>query len=129
MHGRGVDEQRLQLDRRKLVGHDAIRRVSPQPRRLEHVGFVDRAQLATPAGGQLRGDADDAFDFRRVVRAKVAGGRRFTRFLAEVNAARQLPDDDQIDTFEDFRFERRRSDELVDDFDRPQVGEDAERRA
>ena len=50
-------------------------------------------------------------------------------FLAEVNAAGKFADDEQVDTFENFRPQRRRSGQFRVDPDGPEIGVDAQYRA
>ena len=73
--------------------------------RLEHVGLVDRGDLAPCA--RAEGDAGDALDLLDRVAAQVAGARRgVAGLLAEVDAAGQLADDQQVGALDALALER-----------------------
>src|SRR5438309_891797 len=80
-------------------------------RRLQYVGLVDRHQLLLPPARGFTGDPGDAPDFLDGVDAEVAGAIGLALLLAEVDAARQLPDDDHVDTDQALRPQGRGVDE------------------
>ena len=90
--------------------------------------LVSRPRRARASSNPSR---DHPPDLGLRVRQRVAGGplpRRAGRLLAlpEVDAARELADDQQVDAGKELRSERRRRDELGMDRDRPQVRVEAE---
>jgi len=114
----------------ELVGHDAGRDTPPEPRRLEHVRFVDRSDALSPSACQLRGNPDDPLDLRGRVDANIAralsavGGDALLG--AEVDATRQFPNNDEVDTDQRVGPEGRGVRQLRERLDRSKVGEHAE---
>jgi hypothetical protein len=107
--------------------------LAPEHRRFQHIGLVDRADaLAARARGD-RGDLGDAFDLRglvdhRVDRLLLAIGQRDRGLrLAEINAARQLADADDVDAVRNaLRLERRGVDQVLVEQTGADVGEETE---
>jgi hypothetical protein len=103
----------------------------PEPRRREHVGLVDARQALTPSPGELECHLDDPSDLRLRVRQRVAGDARprlagRLRPASEIEPARQLADDQQVDALEEVGTERRRRHERRVDGHRPEVREQPE---
>ena len=117
-HRARVDELVAQRHVRE-VGGDLVGDGPPQARRREDVGLVDRGHVATARPGQLEGEPDDPPDLRlrvrqRVERRSLPGRPGRLAALAEVDAAGELADDEQVDAVEELRLERRRGDERRD---------------
>ena len=105
---------------------------APQDRGVEHVGLVDRAELLAAAARGLESDARDAFDFASRIQHGVEAfvlalriGATSAR-LAEVDIARQLADDHQIEAGDDFALQRRRISQLRIQHRRTQIREQTE---
>ena len=101
LHRGVVDEQVVEGDV-VVLGGDPGHDLAPEPRRLHHVRLVDRGDLrlvarslAASAGG-LECGPGDPLDFRGLVLAGVEGGVALATRLAEVDAAGELADDQQV---------------------------------
>ncbi len=96
--------------------------LAPQARRLEHVRLVDRAEVRRAAhAGELACHAHDALDLVGVILLGVVGHIANTIALAEVDAARELADDEHVDASDDVGLHRRAVDERVEDLHGAQV--------
>ena len=126
VHRRRVDQHVVQRHARELVADDPAAHLAPQARGLEDVRFVDLRDLAAASCGEAAGDAGDAFHLGDRVLALVESGRPFSPFAAEVDAAGELADEEQIDALEDLGLERRGVAQRRQHRDGPQVGVDAE---
>ena len=94
---------------RMRLSHDLV----PQNAGLHHVALFHRRDFVAPLARKLEGDARDALDFVGVVDLRVDGallaiaevgdGFRF----AEINAAGEFAQNDDIETVHDFPLERR----------------------
>jgi hypothetical protein len=100
--------------------------LAPQPPRLEHVHLVDRGDAR--AGGAER-DPGDPLDLPRAVLAQVRRVGLRARLRAEVDAAGELADDEQVGALDQLALERARVVERGQRADRAQVGVEAERLA
>ena len=114
-----------------VVGGDAGDDLAPEPRGLHHVGLVDRGDLRLVAGalgaaaGGLEGGAGDALDFGGVVLAGVEGGVAVAAGLAEVDAAGELADDQQVGAGDALLAQRAGAHQRRARADRAQVGVEA----
>ena len=89
-------------------------RLAPQARGLEHVGLVDRRDLATPRPREPPGDARDALDLSDRVAALV-GREVGLAFLApEIDPAGQFADDHEIDALQQLRLAAATRDAMPD---------------
>ena len=88
LHRRRVDEQVRELDVRILLA-DARDDVAPELHRLEHVGLVDRADLALAHARGAERDVRDALDLGLRVAHRVERLARAARVRAESRAARR----------------------------------------
>jgi hypothetical protein len=84
-----------------VVRRDAGDDLAPEAGGLEDVGLVDRGDawgtaIGGAAAGRLEGGAGDPLDFGPVVLAGVEGGIAVAAGLAEVDAAGELADDQQV---------------------------------
>src|SRR5262245_60672954 len=96
----------------ELGAEHARRNVAPEARGVEHVGLVYRGNLSAPRHRELARDAANALDLGRRVLASVERGLRGTRTFAEIDASRQLADDEDVDALELLRLQRRSGGEL-----------------
>ena len=105
--------------------------LAPEPRGLEHVGLVDRGDARLAAGalgaaaGRLEGGAGDPLDFVDRVLAGVVGGVAVAAAVAEVDAAGQLADDEQVGAGDPLLAQRAGADQGRAGPDRAQVGVEA----
>ena len=125
-HRGAVDEPVLQLDVGE-VGVDLVGHLAPQAARREDVRLVDLGDLAPAGPGELEREGHDPADLRlrvpqRVDRGPALVGLALLRWLAEVQAAGELAEDQAVDALEQLRLERRGVDELRLDRDRAQIG-------
>ena len=101
-----VDELDVRIAFRNVAHHAA-----PERRGFEDVRLVHRGDLAPPLAGRFEGDLGDADDLRRRVDLGVDAPLAVRCFLdalglAEVDAAGQLADDQEIGAGDDLRLER-----------------------
>ena len=101
--------------------------LAPEPRGLEHVGLVDRgdagrAAVRGAAPGGLEGDAGDPLDLGDRVLAGVVGGVAVAAGVAEVDAAGQLADDEQVGAGDPLLAQRAGADQRRARPHRAQVG-------
>ena len=92
----------------ELLAHHALRHLAPQPRGLEHVGLVDRGELAAPRARQA--GRPRARCARSPPPCRCTGPMALSRIaalLAEVDAAGQLAHEHQVDALEHLALERR----------------------
>ncbi|MNN05255.1 hypothetical protein D3C81_1180090 [compost metagenome] len=134
LHGSVVDVHVAQFNVWIALGH-VLDHFTPQLAGRQDVGLVHRAQLFATHSGHVEADAGDAADFAFAVGQRVVG-LAFAAFeftLAtrgtEVDATGQLANDEDIQTRNDFRLERRRVGQLRVEDGRTQVGEQAQLRA
>ena len=111
----------------RLGRHD----LAPELRSLEHVGLVDGAHALASLAGGFKADARDAANLalaiaHRVEAFALTGGLANTLRLAEIDVARQLAHDEDVEPRHHFRLERRRRGELRMHLRRAQVGEQAQ---
>ncbi len=125
MHGHGIDQGVLQRDLGEFLGVDAGHDLAPQAAGLHDIGLVDRGHLAAPLASGLEGGAGDALDLRHRIFAQVGGAVGGAGLLAEIDAAGQFAEDDQIDAFDDLLLQRRTVRHHWRDLQRPQIGEQA----
>ena len=108
------------------LGHDLL----PQDARLHHVVLLARQHLLAARAGEVEGDARDAVDLVGLVDLGVDGTLLAVAELgdllglAEIDAARQLPDDEQVEPFDEFGLERGRSRQRGIADRGPQIGEE-----
>ena len=126
MHRRRVDQHVFERDGRELVLQHPAAHLAPQPRGLEDVRLVDLCDLAATRRRETAGDAGDALDLRHRIPALIEGGRAFAPLAAEVDAARELADEQHVDAFQQLGLERRGVAQRGHHGDGPQVGVDAE---
>lgn len=115
-HGGAVDELVLDLEVRELARERLLHDGAPEAARREHVGLVERPDLlVAAAAGQEARQARDALDLGARVGLRVPGVARAVVLLAlaEVDAARELADDDEVGAAAHGRLERGRVDEGV----------------
>ena len=119
LHGRVVDQHVLERDAR-VVRRDALDHLAPEARRLEDVGLVDRGDAAGSRRRRrdLEGQPRDPLDLVLRVDAGVEGARLVAPALAEVDAAGQLPDDQQVGAGDALVAQRARRDQRVADANR-----------
>ena len=113
MHRTSVNEKMIESNIR-IIGPDARNGLSPELRSLQHISFIHGCQFFAAAAGRLKGDMSYAFYLgdgipHRIkclvsVIAKPAG-------FAEIEAAEQFADNEQIGSLKYFRAQRRRADE------------------
>ncbi len=96
MHCRGVDQQVLDFEVGIFFREDARRHVPPEPRGVEHIGFVDGSDLAFTCPRQIRRRPADALYLGYRVLARVEGKIVLAIALAEIDPARQLAHDHDI---------------------------------
>ena len=110
---------------RGVQGHDFL---APQHAGFEHVGLIDRTNLVPSRPRQLKsGTRDTANLIGRVLfgvetTALPVGERLDAARLAEINAAGQFADDDEIDVPQHAGLERRRIRQRRVGNDRPEIG-------
>ena len=119
----------LQGDVGELLGMDAGHDLAPQAAGLHDVGLVDRGHLATTLLGGLEGGAGHPLNLRHGVFAQVGGAIGGAGLLAEIDAAGQFAEDDQIDALDDLLLQRRAVRQHRRHLQRPQIGEQAHRLA
>ena len=128
VHGHGVDELVLEGDVGVVLG-DFGDGGAPELGDFEDVGLVDGGDFVAALGGELEGDAGDADDFGLGVAHGVDG---FVGLLvppagrAEVEAAEELADEEDVDVFGDLGAERGVGGERGEGERGAQVGEAAE---
>ncbi len=128
LHGGVVDQHVLEL-------HPGVGRgraddlLSPEARRLEHVGLVDRGHLSPAAGGGAEAPLGQALDLGQGVGARVEGAVPLATPLAEVDAAGQLAHHQQVGPLDALAPQRARVVERRPGAHGPQVGVEAEPRA
>ena len=121
----------LMLERHVLVfarmhlGHDLV----PEHARLHDVALFHRGHLVAALARQIEGDAGDALDLVGLVDlrvdaallavAKIGDGLGF----AEIDATRQLTDDQDVEALDQFTFQARSLGQRRIADRRPQVGE------
>jgi hypothetical protein len=110
-HRARIDELVLDADARRL-GRYLVRDLSPEARRLEHVGLVDRGDELATRGGQAHRETDDAADLLVVVLKRIDGACALADLLAEarlseVQPSRQLAHEENVDPFHALGLERR----------------------
>jgi hypothetical protein len=94
-----VDEHVPELDV-GVVGGDALHDLAPEPRGIEDVGLVHGGDVAPAPPRQLEAAARDALDLVRPVLHGVEDGPVVADAPgAEVEAAHELSDDEQVDPF------------------------------
>ena len=113
-HRARVDELVVERRRPGSSARDLVDDRPPQARRREHVGLVDAGQaLAARPRASSKASRTIAPDLALGVRQRVDGGRApsgvvaLLRPAAEVEAAGQLADDQQVDALEQLGAERR----------------------
>ena len=102
----------IQMDMGILFVTDRGNGPSPQAGGCQHVGFVHACHMAAALSGCFHGKAGNSFHFRNRVAFYVPGpfhaviDFRFAPF-SEINTAHQFPNDHNVRTSGDFRFQRR----------------------
>ena len=130
LHRGVVDQQVLELDV-GVLGGDPGDHLAPEPRGLEHVGLVDRGDPRRAAVGpgapdrRLEGGAGDPLDLGHRVLAGVVGGVAVAAAVAEVDAAGQLADDEQVGAGDPVLAQRAGADQRRARPHRAQVGVEA----
>ena len=109
---------------------DGLNAITPELAHIEHVGLVHGAEAAPPLDCKIKAHLGDPIDF--VVRvghgvegAHMAIGLHPALGGAEVNAAGELPHHHQVNPLDHLALEAAGIDQGRNDFDRPQVGEEA----
>ena len=116
----------LDIGKFRFVQRDDF--LAPQHAGLEHVGLVDRTDLVPSRPRQLESGTRDAANLIGGVLLGVeaaalpVGERLDAARLAEINAAGQFADDDEIDVPEHAGLERRRIRQRRMGDDRPEIG-------
>src|SRR5256885_17236801 len=100
-------------------------RLTPEAGGLHHVRLVDRRQATLSLAGGLEGDAGNPLDLLDRVRAVVMGTVPIAAGIAEVDAARQLADDEQVRSLDALAPQRAGVEQRLARADRPQVREQA----
>ncbi|MNJ54906.1 hypothetical protein D3C77_503680 [compost metagenome] len=122
-----------ELDVRVILGH-FLDDLAPQLAGGQDVGLVDRAELLAAHAGHVETDPGDTADFALAVWQGVVGltlaACQLTgaAWRAEVDAAGQFANDENIQAGDDFRFQRRSVGQLRVEDRRAQVGEQAQLR-
>ena len=104
----------------------------PEDARFHDVALLGGRHLAPPLAGEVEGDAGDALDLVRRVDLRVDGAllagfeRDDLLRLAEIDAARELAHDDDVEPLDDLALERRGVGEGRVADRRPEIGEQAE---
>ena len=116
----------LQLDIGILLGH-FDNRAPPEPRAFQDIGLVNRGHLFAPVSSRLEGEVGDTAHFalainHRIQRLFLAVTRPSFPRRAEVDAAGQLADDEQVSSFKPFRAERAGIEEGRVGDNRPEIG-------
>ncbi len=129
LHRGVVDEQVVERDV-GVVGGDGGDDLAPEPRGLEHVCLVHRgdprrAAVGGAAAGRLEGGAGDAVDLPHRVLAVVMGGVAVAAGVAEVDAAGELADDEQVGADDPLLAQGAGADQGRAGPHRAQVGEEA----
>ena len=112
-----------------VVGFEAVDGGAPELRALEDVGLIDGCEFFAALLGEREGDAGDAGDFVARVAHGVDGFVGFfapAAGLAEVEAAEELADEEDVDALGDFGAERGVFRERGVGDRGPEVGEAAE---
>jgi hypothetical protein len=111
LHGAIVGEHVLQFDVGVVGRVDARDDLVPEHAGLHHVALLGRRHLVAARARQIEGDACDAVDLGRGVDLRVDGAllagferHDFLR-LAEIDAARQLAHDQDIEALDQFALE------------------------
>ena len=130
-HGGRVDKLVLELELGELGRHNLIHDLLPQPAGGQHVGLVQRPDLGGRGAlqGEVGGQARDALDLGPRVGLRVPGRAVAVVLLAraEVDAARQLAHDGEVDALADRSLEGGPCDEgRGGEVAGPQVAEGAE---
>ena len=109
VHGHGVDELVLDGDV-GVVGLEGVDSGAPELGTFEDVGLVDGGEFFAALAGELEGDAGYTHDFVARVAHGVDGLAGFLvpgAGLAEVEAAEELPDEENVNALGDFGAEGR----------------------
>ena len=107
------------------VGDDLV----PQHARFHDIVLLHRADLVGAGARQLEGDAGDALDLERVVDLRVDAALLAVAQiddllgLAEIDAAGQFADDQDVEALDDFRLQRRGGGQRRIADGRAQIGE------
>ena len=107
-------------------------RGAPELRDFKHVGLVDAGDLVAALGGELKGDAGDADDLVLCVTHGVPGFARGLvplAWLAEVEAAEEFANEENVSAIDDLRAQGGIDGELFEGEGWAQIGEAAERGA
>src|SRR6185503_4740274 len=97
LHGGVVDEHVLDVDVR-VVARDLVDDAAPEPRGLEDVRLVDGREPTAPCACELESSPGEPLDLTRVVLARVVGRAVVANAArAEVEAAHELSEDDEVD--------------------------------
>src|SRR5579871_6109678 len=121
----------LKLDVLELAIVDLVDDLVPQHAGLHHVTFFHRGELVAPGAGELKSDTGNTLDLVGVVDLRVdstllAVAEICDGFgLAEINTARQLAHDHEVEAVDDLALEARRVGERGIADCRAQVGEEA----
>ncbi len=105
------------------------RLLAPQHAGVHDVGLLRGHHLVLALARQLEGDGADAADFAGLVALGVERLELAVRQLgaaarlAEIDAARQLADDHDVEALDDLGLERAGIDQRIEHLGRPQVGE------
>ena len=111
LHGAVIDVEMIQVDIGIVLG-DVDDRAAPQAGRSQDVGLVDGRDLMTALLSRFHGKRADALYFRNTVVFQVPSAFdavvdfRFAA-IAEVDAADEFADDEDVRAGDDVRFERR----------------------
>jgi hypothetical protein len=129
MHGGRIHQHVLEAHVGKFGGHDPLDDRSPQPRGLEHIGLIDRRELAAPRARETGGEAHDAFDFLQGIAAHIDGFGRRARLIAEVDAAGQFAHHHDVHAAQQLRLDGRGVEDRGVRHHGAQIGEQPQRLA
>ena len=125
LHGAVIHIHVIQLHLRVFRG-DADHRLPPQAGGFEHVRLIHARQLFAALHSHIKGHARNALDFRHGIALGVISRRRAVFLvpttLAEIDAARQLAHNEDVELVaDDAVFNRRSALQRLKNFSRPQV--------
>lgn len=130
-HSRAINKLMRNLKLGKLLGKDLGNNLPPQPAGSQHIRLIQTPHLGrrAPRQGQEASQSRDPLDLVSVVGLRIHSvtGPVVFYAVAEVDAARQLTDDDEVGATADFRLERGAVDQaLAGEAAGAQVAEGAE---
>src|SRR6185437_1595679 len=114
-HRQSIHELMFNLDIGIVFGY-FLDNFAPQPRCLEDIGLVDGTKLLAARTGSLEGLAGNAFYFETGILRNIKGGVAIvlTAFLAEIDIAGELAEEQDIGPAKDLRLDARSAQQLVE---------------